>query len=60
MTTNRFTRDQVLAEAKKRYDKPIFMNALDVAMQEDTFEDAVELLICETQYADGTWAKRND
>ena len=46
----RFTREQVLEEVKKRYLEPVYMNALEDAMQEDTFEDAVELVICESQY----------
>ena len=48
-------RAAVLEEAKKRYGKPIHMNALEAAMQEDSFEDAVDLVICETQYQDGSW-----
>ncbi len=46
----RFTREQVLEEVKKRYEGHIYMNALEEAMQEDTFEQAVDLVICESEY----------
>ena len=46
-------RQQILEEVKKRYDGAIYMNALEDAMQEDSFEDAVELVICESQYQVG-------
>ena len=50
MTTGRFTRAQVEAAAREKYSGEIHMKALDEAMQEDTFEDAVELFICECEY----------
>jgi hypothetical protein len=46
----RFTREQVLEEVKKRYTENVWMNALEDAMQEETFDDAVELVICESQW----------
>jgi hypothetical protein len=46
----RFTREQVLEEVKKRYDGAVYMNALEDAMQEETFENAVDLVICESEY----------
>ena len=50
-----FTREQVVAEVKKRYTGKIFMGSLDDAMNEATFEHAVELVICESQYHNGDW-----
>jgi len=50
MTKPRFTRAQVEAEARKRYVGEIHMSALDEAMIEDTFEEAVETFICECEY----------
>lgn len=50
MATERFTRAQVEAAAREKYSGKIHMKALDAAMQEDTFEDAVELFICECMY----------
>jgi hypothetical protein len=50
-----FTREQVLEEAKKRYKGGIDIKSLDEAMQEDSFEEAVETLVCESQYLNGDW-----
>lgn len=50
MANARFTRKQVEDAAREKYDGEIHMSALDEAMQEDSFEDAVELFICECQY----------
>ena len=50
MSDVRFTRDQVVAAAKLKYDGVIHMKALDEAMLEETFDEAVELFICECQY----------
>jgi hypothetical protein len=43
-----FTRDEVIATARQCYGKPICIDSIDEAMQQDTLGEAVMLILLET------------
>jgi hypothetical protein len=50
------TREAVIAAANARYGgRPICLDKIEEAMTADTLEDAVGILIMDTQYWDGEW-----
>lgn len=48
-----FTPEQVKAEARRQYGHPICINLMDEAMQEDTLEEAVLVIVMDSAYWDG-------
>lgn len=47
-----FTEEQVRAEARRIYGKPISIDMIDEAMREDTLEEAVQVIILDSTYWD--------
>ena len=48
----KFTRHDVVAKAFEIYGKPVCVDMLDDAMLEPTLEDAVDVIILDSQYWD--------
>ena len=50
-----FTREELIAAAVKAYGGPVCADFIDDAMQEETLEDAVEVIVIDSAYWDGTY-----
>lgn len=48
-----FTEQEVIAQARKEYGKPVCLDMLSDAMREATLEAAVEVIITDSAYWDG-------
>jgi hypothetical protein len=53
MQQKTFTEEEVIAEARRQYGKPVCLDFLKDAMMEDTLEKAVEVIILDSVYWDG-------
>lgn len=47
-----FTEEEVIAEAKRVYGAPVCLDLLSDAMEEPTLEDAVMVIVIDSQYWD--------
>lgn len=47
-----FTKEQLIAEARRQYGKPICLDMVADAMAEETLREAVEVLIIDSLYWD--------
>lgn len=47
-----FTAEQVKAEARRQYGKPISIDMIDDAMREDTLAEAVQVIIMDSTFWD--------
>lgn len=46
-------REEVIQAAIKEYEKPISLDFIDDAVNADSIEEAVEILVCDSYYWDG-------
>jgi len=44
----KFTREQVIAEATRRFGRAVCVDQIDDAMREETLEEAVDLILVDT------------
>lgn len=50
MEKEKFTREQIIAEAKRQYGKPVCLDRINEAQKEPTLQEAVDMIIINTAY----------
>lgn len=51
-TITDMTREEIIKEARKRYGAPVCVDFINDALEADSFEDAVEVIVTDSYYWD--------
>lgn len=54
MSREHFTREDVVSTARMRYGRPVCVDLIEDALECETLEEAVDLILFDSQYWDGT------